>query len=193
MEILTVKIEEIKPYENNPRLHDENLSGIIESIKEFGYISPIVVDEKNVILAGQGRYEAIKLLKGKLNEIIKTAKGSKKATLEKINNGLVDVIKVYGLTEEQKKEYRIVDNRLLELSKWDYGKLLTEIETINKIPIGFSVSEIEKLREEFLMEMSKIDTKKEKDIAKEIVEENIGENELEVICPECGFKFKVHF
>jgi len=113
MKIEYKKINEITPYVNNQKIHDEKqIEKIAGSIKEFGFLNPIIIDKDNVIIAGHGRYEA-----------------SKKLELKK-----VPVIKAENLTPMQIKAYRIADNRLAELSLWDNELLkigLKELEENN--------------------------------------------------------------
>lgn len=58
-----VKLSDIKPYEKNPRKNDEAVKYVAESIREFGFKVPIVIDKNNVIVAGHTRYKAAKKLK----------------------------------------------------------------------------------------------------------------------------------
>jgi ParB-like chromosome segregation protein Spo0J len=90
-----VKIGLIKPYEKNAKKHPaKQIKQVAESIKEFGFNQPIVVDKQNVIIVGHGRYEAAKLL------------------------GLKDVPTItVDLTEEKAKAYRLADNLFGELVK----------------------------------------------------------------------------
>ena len=90
-EIIYVTLDQIIPYEKNNKIHnEEQVKKIARSIKEIGFRNPILVDENRVILAGHGRLE-----------------GAKRAKLKE-----VPVIQYTDLTEEQKKKYRILDNRL---------------------------------------------------------------------------------
>lgn len=57
-DIKEVPIDSVKPYENNPRENDDAVEGVVNSIKEFGFISPIIVDDENIILAGHTRLKA---------------------------------------------------------------------------------------------------------------------------------------
>lgn len=109
MNTITLKITEIHPYEKNPRLNDNAVEAVKESIKQCGYISPIIVDENNVVLAGHTRLKAIKEL------------GWKE----------VEVIRKDNLTEEQKKKYRILDNKTSEYAEWDYELLKGELEGLD--------------------------------------------------------------
>lgn len=105
MEYRKRKLEEIKPYENNPRINDEAVDDVAESIRQCGYVAPIVIDEDGVILAGHTRYKALRKL------------GYKEC----------DVIVAAGLSEEQKKKYRLYDNKTSELAQWDQKLLSQEL------------------------------------------------------------------
>lgn len=108
MKITERKIGDIKPYERNPRKNDEAVKYVAESIKQFGFKVPIVIDKDNVIVAGHTRYKAgIKL-------------------------GLKEVpcIVADDLTPDQIKAYRLADNKVAEKSEWDFDLLNTELEDI---------------------------------------------------------------
>ena len=93
-----INISELKPYENNARLHpQEQINKIVNSIKEFGFITPVIIDENNTILVGHGRTEA-----------------AKQAGLEQ-----VPYRRITNLTDEQKKAYILADNRLSDIAQWD--------------------------------------------------------------------------
>lgn len=109
MEYEMKKLEDIKPYENNPRIIDDAVDDVEESIKQCSYIAPIVIDEDGVILAGHTRYQALKRL------------GYKEC----------NVIVVSGLTEEQKKKYRLYDNKTGELALWDQKLLSEELSDVD--------------------------------------------------------------
>ena len=109
MKIEYKNINDIIPYENNPRKNDEAVDYVANSIKEFGFKVPIIVDKENVIVTGHTRYKA-----------------SQKLGLEK-----VPVIYADDLTEEQIRAFRIADNKVAEFSTWDLDKLDLELEDIN--------------------------------------------------------------
>ena len=100
-----VNLKKIKPYENNPRENDGAVEYVKNSILEFGFKRPLIVDENLVILAGHTRYKAL---------------------LELGRETAVCVI-VEGLSEEQKTAYRIKDNRAGELTLFDFDKVAEEI------------------------------------------------------------------
>ncbi|KGK88027.1 DNA modification methylase [Clostridium sp. HMP27] len=132
MELQLVSIEKIKPYENNPRHNDDAVDKVAESIREFGFKVPIIVDKDNIIIAGHTRYKAAKKLE--LKE--------------------VPVIKAEDLTVEQVKAFRIMDNKSSELATWDYEALLQEMEGLkiadyNLELTGFELNEVESLMDEY--------------------------------------------
>ena len=103
------KLKDIKPYENNPRINDDAVDDVVESIKQCSYIAPIIIDEDGVILAGHTRYKA----------------------LTKLGYKECEVIIVSGLTEEQKKKYRLYDNKTAEFASWDQKKLSEELSDVD--------------------------------------------------------------
>ena len=111
-------------YENNPRLNDEAVEYVKNSIKEFGFKVPIVIDKDNVIIAGHTRIKASKEL------------------------GIKDIpcIIADDLTEEQVKAFRLADNKVAEKSMWDYSKLDEELDSILDIDMSmfdFNTDEID--------------------------------------------------
>lgn len=108
MKVETVSIDQIKPYENNPRNNDDAVDAVANSIKEFGWQQPIVVDNGGVIIAGHTRYKAAKRLK--LKE--------------------VPIVVADNLTEEQVNAYRLADNKSGELATWDDDELQEELDKI---------------------------------------------------------------
>ena len=100
-ELKIVPLGSLSGYGGNPRHNNKSAQMVAKSIKEFGYINPIVVDENNVILAGNTRFKALQLL------------GYKEA----------EVLVVNGLTESQKNGFVIADNRAGEYSKWNMAAL----------------------------------------------------------------------
>lgn len=109
MQLITMKLKDIRPYPNNPRKNDTAVEAVAESIRQCGYVAPIIVDENGVILAGHTRYKALKAL------------GRSEA----------EVVVKEGLTEEQKKKYRLLDNKTNELASWDFELLAQEMEGLD--------------------------------------------------------------
>ena len=106
MKLETLKLTDIVPYKKNPRKNDGAVNAVAESIKQCTYITPIIVDEEHVIIAGHTRYKALKAL-----------------GYEEVQCLICD-----GLTEEQKKKYRYLDNKTGEKATWDLMKLEVELE-----------------------------------------------------------------
>lgn len=127
--IIMMKIEALKPYEKNPRLNDNAVESVANSIKEFGFKVPIVVDKDNVIVNGHTRWKA-----------------SQKLGLKE-----VPVIVASDLTENQIKAYRIADNKTGELANWDMemlGEELKLVEDFDFIDFGFNELELMMLTED---------------------------------------------
>ena len=108
-EIAEVSLTDLHPYERNAKIHDAaQVEKIAESIKEFGFVSPCLIDRQGNIIAGHGRVEAAKRL------------------------GLTKVPCVYieGLTDTQRRAYILADNRLTELGGWNMGTVEKELEEL---------------------------------------------------------------
>jgi site-specific DNA-methyltransferase (adenine-specific) len=126
MNIELRKIDEITPYEKNPRINDDAVDAVAKSIKEFGWRSPIVVDLEGVIVAGHTRWKSAKLL------------GLKQ----------VPVHVAKELTPEQIKAFRIADNKTGEIAEWNYELLPLELSELQGMDfdlslLGFDTSELE--------------------------------------------------
>lgn len=114
MKTIEVELSRIQPYENNPRLNHNAVDPVANSIKEFGFQQPLVLDKDYVIIVGHTRYKA-----------------AQKLGLETVPCVIAD-----NLTEEQVKAYRLADNKVGELAKWDFGLLSSEMDEILEIDMG---------------------------------------------------------
>lgn len=159
MKLVTLSIDEIKPYKNNPRKNDKAVSSVIESIKQCTYITPIVVDEEHEILAGHTRYKALKALEVKD----------------------VECLVCDGLTEEQKKKYRYLDNKTGEKATWDLMKLEVELEGIDLEGFDFFG-----MGEDFSNQVNNV---KEAEGSIELDTEGFDDEKFKYTCPKCGFRF----
>lgn len=122
MEEVNIKyldIEELKPYENNPRFNDEAVEMVKNSIKEFGFKVPIIIDKDNVIIAGHTRLKAAKEL-----------------GLSKI-----PTIMANDLSPEQVKAFRLADNKVSEIAEWDFELLNIELEELNIADLDFKMED----------------------------------------------------
>ncbi len=116
VEITNVFIDDLNPYEYNPRDNEGAIESVKNSIQEFGFLVPIVIDEENGIVAGHTRWEAARRL------------------------GMAEVpcIRVTHLTEEQLKQFRIIDNKVAELARWDIDLLAQEIAGLEGSGLDFT-------------------------------------------------------
>lgn len=137
LNIVYKNIKELKPYKKNAKKHPkEQVERIANSIKEFGFTQPVIIDKNNCVVAGHGRIL-----------------GAKKAGLKTI-----PTVKLESLTEEQIKAYRLVDNKTNE-SAWDEVLLSQELEelqeSITMSLFGFDLAEeIEKEENKYSMEIN---------------------------------------
>lgn len=139
MKIEKISIDKIKPYENNAKLHPpEQIEQIKKSIKEFGNNDPIAIDENGVIIEGHGRYEALKEL------------GFKE----------IEVIRLSHLSDEQKKAYSLIHNKLTMNTDFDYNILDSELAYINEIDMSVFGFELSISDEDFDTEFSLTDDEK---------------------------------
>jgi len=125
MQIVMMPIDEIKPYDKNPRKNDEAVDYVANSIKEFGFRQPIVIDANNEIVAGHTRHKAAKKLK--LKE--------------------VPCIMADDLSPERIQAYRLADNKVGEIAEWDFKLLDLELDDLADLfdmsDFGFDLSEFE--------------------------------------------------
>lgn len=132
MKIENWNINDVKPYENNPRKNDEAVEYVANSIREFGFQQPLVVDSDGVIVVGHTRYKAARQL-----------------GLEEI-----PVIVADELTDNQIEAYRLADNKVSEFAEWDFTKLNEELENIDWLDVdmtdfGFYLDNIKATLDEF--------------------------------------------
>lgn len=119
MQIIEKNITELKEYENNPRNNEGAVDAVAESIKQFGFKVPIIIDSENIIIAGHTRKKAAEML-----------------GLEKVPCVVAD-----DLTPEQIKAFRLADNKVAEFAEWDYSRLEEEQEKILSSESGISLSD----------------------------------------------------
>lgn len=164
MKTKKINIEELKPYLNNAKLHPNNqIEQLKKSIKDYGYIAPVIVDSDYNIIAGHGRYQA----------------------LTELDYEDVEVVIVDNLSEDKIKEYRLLDNKLNSNS--DYSKKALELELLD-LPnfdyefFDFKITNInEDLEFDFLSEEDINDLDKD-------VEDKVPDNKC--VCPKCGYEFE---
>jgi len=140
MKIVNKKVEELKPYVNNPRFNDDAVEYVANSIKEFGFKVPIVIDKNNEIVAGHTRYKASLAL------------------------GLDEVpcIVADDLNEEQIKAFRLADNKVSEKASWDFDLLEEELENLDIDMEQYGFDKIEDINFEDFYEDNEVKKDEEK-------------------------------
>lgn len=114
--IVVRPIAELRPHKRNARKHPPaQISALAESIKRFGFNSPVMLDERGTIIAGHGRVEA-----------------AKRAGLSE-----VPTITLAGLSQLEIRAYMLADNRVSELASWDRAMLLEELDGLGMESVGF--------------------------------------------------------
>ena len=161
MVIVERNIDELIPYSQNAKKHDERqIRNVANSIKRFGWRQPVVVDNDGVIVIGHCRVLAAKEL-----------------GLDKVPVTVAD-----DLTEDEIKELRIADNKTNE-SPWDFGKLEEELATLSIA--GFDMEQFG-FDDVDLMGGP---AQPIENTSREYGEEDFGDDKFECECPRCGFKF----
>jgi len=154
----------LKEFEDNPRINDNVIEPLINSMKSFGEINPIIINKDNTIIAGHSRFKAIrKMFENKEKEDCI------------INVGIVD------LNPEEMRVYNIVDNKLGELAEWDNESLEKGLAEINNFDLSkFGFDDIFKKN---LLELNE----------DEIIDKEENQGKLDNIklqkCPKCGTEF----
>jgi hypothetical protein len=108
-EFITVKLDELHPYENNPRINGNAVSHVKASIEQCENLDPIEIDENGVILSGHTRLLA----------------------LQELGYTETEVVRISGLDEDQKRKYRILANKTNEIADWDFDKLAEELDGLD--------------------------------------------------------------
>lgn len=163
----TIEVKKLIPYANNPKQHpEEQVNEIASSIKNYGFVQPIVTDADNEIIIGHGRLEAAK----------------------KLGLDEVPVIKHEDITEAEAKALRLADNKIGETG-WQDEQLAVELEQLmesnqyEELITGFDDDEIDEYlqKKEMVDDFEPVDGKGQ---------EKLDESKPDIIeCPECGHEF----
>ena len=121
-EIQEVSVDKIKPYENNAKIHgEEQVKKIAESIKEFGFLTPCLIDKDYNLIAGHGRVMAVK----------------------RLGMDTVPCLFIEGLTEAQRRAYILADNKLTELGGWNLDIVFDEIQELKDMDFDVKLTGFE--------------------------------------------------
>lgn len=161
-----VEVEKLVPYINNARTHSQGqISKLRASIREFGFISPLVIDREFNVLVGHGRLQA-----------------AKEEEYTKVPCVFAD-----NLTEAQKKAYILADNRMAVDAGWDEDLLKIEMEELQAMDFNVQLTGF---REDEIADLFAVkEDPDETGTNKEFEEEEFGDEEFEHECPRCGFKY----
>lgn len=165
MNIINIPITEIKPYRKNPRKNDHAVDAVAASIREFGFLVPMVIDKNNEIVCGHTRYKAAKSL------------GMKE----------VPCVIAEELTPTQIKAFRLADNKVSELAGWDFGlldELLAELGEFNMQDFGFSP------KLDIDIDGAFAEAADMEDTADMQESENMPRRQI-ITCPHCGKTFEL--
>jgi len=130
LNVVTMKIADLKAYENNPRKNEKAVDAVANSINSFGFKVPVIIDKNNVVVAGHTRLMACK-----------------KLGIDEVPCVIAD-----DLTEDQIKAFRIADNKTAELADWDFDKLKEELGSIEIDMEQFGFTDLEKIMDREVME-----------------------------------------
>ena len=114
MDVYDIPLEEIHPYENNPRHNESAVDIVARSMETFGVQIPLILDEENTIICGHTRLKAA----------------------QKLGLKTLPCVKVNDLPEEKIVALRLVDNKVAEASKWDTAALREELEGITGLDMA---------------------------------------------------------
>jgi len=113
-EIVKIRVSDIKPYWRNPRINDKTVEALEKSIERYGFNVPLVIDKENVIVTGHARYRALRNL------------GWEHALCVRADH----------LDDRAVQEYRLLDNRIQEITEWETDELQKEIASIGTFDIA---------------------------------------------------------
>lgn len=116
MQIINKRVEELRAYDKNPRRNDDAVEYVANSIREFGFKVPVVIDEHDTIVCGHTRVKAA----------------------VKLGMGEVPCIVADDLTPAQIKAFRLADNKVGEMAMWDWDLLSDEMEELDELGIDMS-------------------------------------------------------
>ena len=132
MNIISLPLSDIHPYEKNPRKNDNAVDAVAASIRQFGFLVPLVIDREHIIVTGHTRYKAA----------------------QRLGMKTVPCVVADELTEDQIKAFRLADNKVGEMAQWDVDLLPLELADIamDMSAFGFEAVSDEDFGEEFTLD-----------------------------------------
>lgn len=162
LKIVYKQTDELIPYVNNPRINDNAVDVVANSIKQFGFKNPIIIDKNDIVVAGHTRL---------------------KAAL-KLGLGKVPTIMVDDLTDDQIKAFRLADNKVAEAAEWDFDKLEIELDGLQNLGFDFDMADFGfPESNDFSFDINDEDF---------LSDENLPEKKPKTTtCPYCGKEFEI--
>jgi len=195
LDVETEPIDNLRPYHRNPRSHSNSTEHVMDSITQYGFRVPVVIDKEGTIVAGHGRFKAVQKLRGTLDERIAELRADGRDTLadnlEVINDGRIFAIKDEELDKHTIAEFRITDNRITELSEWDEDLLEKELQTLDAEPAGFTEDELADMLPDYELDIDDEDEEDEDDDGSSGLIPDSGNTGVELICPHCLEDFQL--
>lgn len=174
LKVETMAISEIKPYQQNNKIHTEKqIKQIAKSIHEFGFLQPLVIDKDNTIVVGHARFEALKWL----------------------GRDEVEVVKALDLSEEKIRLYRILDNKLSDDANFDINALKLEFEDLKDLDLflDFELDEWELKENQELTSIDDLGEDNKSNLLKVKVESNLEIEEVKEILSKCLIDNDIEF
>tara|TARA_R100000388_G_scaffold86271_1_gene65714 strand:- start:52 stop:609 length:558 start_codon:yes stop_codon:yes gene_type:complete len=174
MEVQSFKLTKVKPYWRNARDNDKTIEALKKSIQEFGFNQPLVIDSKNVLIAGHARYRALKEL------------GYKEAPCI-----------VADLDDDKAKAYRIADNKIHELTAWNEDDLILELRELGSdlMQDFFPDKDLDDWLDQSLgLKVNPVTSEEVAETGETLegvfkARDGASQTYWEVICPECAHEF----
>ena len=200
MDVQIKDTDELRPYHRNPMDHpDEQIRELKNSIRKFGFQNPVIVDGEGEIISGHARFKAVQKLTGELDEEIEQARADGKdalaSNLSRVNEGRIYAIVEDDLSEKEKQEFRISDNKVTELSDWENEKLKFELREL-ETAVGFSDDELDAMLETDV-EYDDLDDGVVTETKEEMEEhfDDLGSEDdtvmINMVCPHCKDGFQL--
>ena len=167
-------LSEIRPYWRNPRDNAGGVAAVAESIRQFGFLQPLVLDQQGVIIAGHTRYRA----------------------LQELGYSEVPCV-IADLPEQQARKYRLADNATAEQSTWNFGQLIEELKVLDGLEgmeIFFPTMDLDSLFETEIKMPTQDQIDKQADKLADTFSDRDKQrqnNVVDMVCPRCGEQFGV--
>ena len=169
------KVKDLIPYEGNARSNALTVEKLVKSISDYGYVVPIVVDQENVVVTGHARLKALQILKWKK----------------------VDCL-VSNLSDEENREYRIIDNKVQDLSEWNDDMLVVELRGLQEIASDFDIkvnTALETSYGSLDASVTNIDIEEQEGKFENVFGDRVNkatESIVDVECEHCGTHFGIN-